>query len=47
MSDAPERIWATPDSDGDWLHGFCSNALCDDKGAEYVRAALGHTQGGR
>jgi hypothetical protein len=35
MSDVPYKIWAKPSSDG-WLHGFCSDVLCDDEGAEYL-----------
>ncbi|MFV1644898.1 hypothetical protein VWZ82_12820 [Phaeobacter sp. JH20_41] len=35
--EAPERIWATPDRNG-WLHGYCSDVLGDDEGAEYIRA---------
>lgn len=37
---APQRIWATPDKDGDWLHGSCSDVLSDRKGAEYLRTDL-------
>lgn len=35
MSNAPDRVWAKP-SDAGWLHGVCSDVLCDDYGGEYL-----------
>lgn len=35
MGNAPDNIWAKPSRDG-WLHGVCSDVLCDNDGAEYL-----------
>lgn len=40
----PERIWARPDSEHGWLHGHASDVLCDEEGAEYVRADAARTE---
>jgi hypothetical protein len=41
QSKAPDTIYAAPDKEHGWLHGYCSDALiCGKNGSEYTRTDL-------